>query len=915
MNFLYVGWIDCGGNGKKWSEIFSKYSKKHTFRCLVEKTGNLYYKPDLTPDSPELHKVIEKTDVFIFCPVIKNAHLTNGLINDGLMSNICGINWQKITEGKQVYACLAGSVNLRNNAEEYNRILQTQYQKVFCSTPDLKKLFPFANYLPNPLDLTLEKFKPLSLKERKKLMTGKFKICHFPTNRPIKNTDDYINVCSELSKEIEGFTWHDISNYTNEEVMELKKRSHLCFDHMQGYYGINSIEAAAIGCIPLVGINAEAREMLKEYVGSKTLPFDTVRNIEELKNTIRYYSQMSNKDFEKRSKEVSSWMQKYWQPQDHFEKFERMLVDEPVNKATTIDSRDYITFLTTTYNRQDNLRNALHSIAYQNLQIPYEILVVDDGSTDQTLGVIEEFKKTHPKMVIRTIYYKKVETFRNPGIPHNAGLIYAKGNLIIQSGADVIVGEGTAQKLYDAFKREEGLYSAKLYTIEEAKVKKVVTTSEKRFFNSVNKLKKARTDVHYCRGDKANATPFCAIYKKEWAHKIGLYDEEYAMGGGDDCDFIYRLQTVAKTRWLLDAEAVHQDHPKYGGFRRSEENYARNILRLNKSKKGIENRWRKRILFLGSFNMYKTPGFLWDSLKQSFMRLGHECVFYDPNPVCETSEEMKSQLPNYPSNWDKNSDEIRRIVEEFKPEIVIGGIPKAFEIMKELRSETDAFFVCWFGDMRSPESFGKWKGIFDIMFLTNEGQVLEYSKLLSIPVCPVTFGVLGTAHHKNGLKKKYDIGFTGQIKHKLHKRRNALIQQIQEKHHVEFRNENWFETFDFYNECKILISDNCDYAHDNQIRNYTSNRFFNIVGCGGLCIVRHFPGLELLGENKKHFAWFKDDDECLELIDYYLKNESEAEEIRENAYDHFHRYHNWDSKVAKMNDEIRNHFEMREEKQ
>lgn len=68
------------------------------------------------------------------------------------------------------------------------------------------------------------------------------------------------------------------------------------------------------------------------------------------------------------------------------------------------------------YNRPETLKRAVLSVLNQTVQVD-ELIIVDDGSTDRTAQVIDEFKQLHPAL-IRTIQQPNlgVSKARNEGI-------------------------------------------------------------------------------------------------------------------------------------------------------------------------------------------------------------------------------------------------------------------------------------------------------------------------------------------------------------------------------------------------------------------------------------------------------------------------------------------------------------------
>ena len=75
-----------------------------------------------------------------------------------------------------------------------------------------------------------------------------------------------------------------------------------------------------------------------------------------------------------------------------------------------------------TYNRANMLQRALESVLAQSYD-NFEILVMDDGSTDNTAEVVASF--TDPR-----ITYRWNKNFGGPARPRNKGIALAKGEWI-----------------------------------------------------------------------------------------------------------------------------------------------------------------------------------------------------------------------------------------------------------------------------------------------------------------------------------------------------------------------------------------------------------------------------------------------------------------------------------------------------
>lgn len=85
--------------------------------------------------------------------------------------------------------------------------------------------------------------------------------------------------------------------------------------------------------------------------------------------------------------------------------------------------RPKVSIIIPTYNRGNQLRICLKSLQKQTFQ-NFEVIVCDDGSTDNTSEVIDEFKN------LFSLTYIQDENFGGPARPRNNGLKIAKGELI-----------------------------------------------------------------------------------------------------------------------------------------------------------------------------------------------------------------------------------------------------------------------------------------------------------------------------------------------------------------------------------------------------------------------------------------------------------------------------------------------------
>ncbi len=87
---------------------------------------------------------------------------------------------------------------------------------------------------------------------------------------------------------------------------------------------------------------------------------------------------------------------------------------------------------------------------------------------------------------------------------------------------------------------------------------------------------------------------------------------------------------------------------------------------------------------------------------------------------------------------------------------------------------------------------------------------------------------------------------------------------------------------------KIALSININ----NNFPMYHSGRLINYLSCGAFAVASYVPKSELLFEDHKHLRYFHSNDECVELIKYYLKNENERKTIASAGMEYVHKTFN-----------------------
>lgn len=174
-----------------------------------------------------------------------------------------------------------------------------------------------------------------------------------------------------------------------------------------------------------------------------------------------------------------------------------------------------ISVIVTCYNKEEIIADCIESILNQNLQ-DYELIVVDDGSTDGSFGLINQFRGDPKLKIIRTDHM---------GIPgaKNLGAKNAISNILLFLDGDCTLDRNMLSELLTAF-IETGADCV---------------GGELRALNNYNIL--ART-IELMQNEIERKWPFGAnvAYKKEVMEKMGGFNEK--MERGEDAELFLRVK-------------------------------------------------------------------------------------------------------------------------------------------------------------------------------------------------------------------------------------------------------------------------------------------------------------------------------------------------------------------------------------
>ncbi len=227
-------------------------------------------------------------------------------------------------------------------------------------------------------------------------------------------------------------------------------------------------------------------------------------------------------------------------------------------------SSSLISIVLPVYNQADYLPAALDSVFAQTYP-HYELIVVDDGSTDATPEVLSRYQERHAFTVIRQ---------DNQGLPRalNAGFAHAHGDYLTWTSSDNIMLPQMLEVLAGALDADPsvGLVYADRYLIDEEG-------------NDLGRFDLPDYDPYLLL--HTNLVHCCFLYRRECMERIGGYNPDFIYA--EDWEYwirisqYYRMKRIPQAlyRYRLHASSMTSELVRGRARHLAYEEFARRIRR------------------------------------------------------------------------------------------------------------------------------------------------------------------------------------------------------------------------------------------------------------------------------------------------------------------------------------------------
>ncbi len=195
-----------------------------------------------------------------------------------------------------------------------------------------------------------------------------------------------------------------------------------------------------------------------------------------------------------------------------------------------LNTKPLVSIIIPTFNREDVIAETLQSVINQTYN-NWEIIIVDDGSTDKTYNKILNFIEQYPKQIK---FFNRTTVKKGGSVCRNIGIEKSNGDFIIFLDSDDVLASWCLEQRVNAIlefpELDFGIFHAETFTKTpgDGKLHTVFLASKNHLY-------------HFIAGHNIWQTS-CPIWKKNYVIKLGGFNENYQRF--QDTEFHFRALQV-----------------------------------------------------------------------------------------------------------------------------------------------------------------------------------------------------------------------------------------------------------------------------------------------------------------------------------------------------------------------------------
>ncbi len=238
-----------------------------------------------------------------------------------------------------------------------------------------------------------------------------------------------------------------------------------------------------------------------------------------------------------------------------------------------------VTVLVAAYNEAAAIRDTLATLARQNYRGPYEVLVLNDGSADDTAGIVREILASHRLQGTAVFSLHDFKANRGKSAVLNDGLKAASHNLIVTIDGDCWMRDDALTRIVGRYLSDpdDTVAVAGAVMVRNSRVNLLTRAQEWDYFHGIASVKRMQGMYHgtlvaqgafslYRRDalEEVGGWPECVgeDIVVSWAllergHRIGYADDAFAFTNVPENVRQFALQRKRWSRGLMEAFKAH----------------------------------------------------------------------------------------------------------------------------------------------------------------------------------------------------------------------------------------------------------------------------------------------------------------------------------------------------------------------
>jgi len=216
-----------------------------------------------------------------------------------------------------------------------------------------------------------------------------------------------------------------------------------------------------------------------------------------------------------------------------------------------------VSIIMTSFQRSHLLKWGLYSLSKQNIPFPFETLVLNDGTNDESEAICKEYEQ---KLNLQYIFTGQRNLdgeikWRVPGFAINIGAKLSCGEVLIISCAEMFHINDTISRLTYPLLSNQKLLGVPIGMDDQ----------DSSFLNYlINNNGYFDINAFYNNYLRLNTRlPFLMSISRNEFFTIGGYDEDFVGIGYDDNDLVLRLLKNGCSYYQTSAETIHLYHKRY----------------------------------------------------------------------------------------------------------------------------------------------------------------------------------------------------------------------------------------------------------------------------------------------------------------------------------------------------------------